>query len=258
MCVVVSACRPLDVPPPQSCTRARRGGARTRARQFAPILGCIASRDGPLLGSMLTPSRLCSCLTAALFPRTRVPAPGSSVVGGSPPRMSTAARDTPSEPIAAVAELIRSGQCRRVIVLTGAGVSVSAGIPDFRTPGTGLYDNLQEYGLPFAEAVFDLGFFRSVCPHPQRVVSHAGQTHHPPSPPRPGSPPPSPPRPQAGTGAVLPALPGAVAGAVRSHTNAPLHPAARAEAAARALLHAEHRLARLGGGAAHGEGRPCQ
>ena len=60
-----------------------------------------------------------------------------------------------------VAELVRSGQCRRIVVLTGAGVSVSAGIPDFRTPGTGLYDNLQEYGLPFAEAVFDLNFFRS-------------------------------------------------------------------------------------------------
>ena len=63
--------------------------------------------------------------------------------------------------IEAVAELVRSGQCRRIVVLTGAGVSVSAGIPDFRTPGTGLYDNLQEYGLPFAEAVFDLNFFRS-------------------------------------------------------------------------------------------------
>jgi hypothetical protein len=35
-----------------------------------------------------------------------------------------------------------------VIVMTGAGVSVSAGIPDFRTPGTGLYDNLQLRSRP--------------------------------------------------------------------------------------------------------------
>ena len=34
-------------------------------------------------------------------------------------------------------------------------------LPDFRTPGTGLYDNLQKYNLPFPEAVFDLGFYRN-------------------------------------------------------------------------------------------------
>jgi len=50
---------------------------------------------------------------------------------------------------------------RNVIVLAGAGISVSAGIPDFRTPGTGLYDNLQKYDLPDPQAIFDINFFKN-------------------------------------------------------------------------------------------------
>lgn len=35
----------------------------------------------------------------------------------------------------------------------------AAGIPDFRSPGTGLYDNLAQYNLPHPQAVFEISFF---------------------------------------------------------------------------------------------------
>ncbi len=44
-------------------------------------------------------------------------------------------------------------------MLTGAGISTASGIPDFRTPGTGIYDNLSKYCVPYPEAIFERNYF---------------------------------------------------------------------------------------------------
>ncbi|KAG0250719.1 NAD-dependent protein deacetylase sirtuin-2 [Mortierella polycephala] len=47
----------------------------------------------------------------------------------------------------AVAEYINAGK--------------AAGIKDFRSPGTGLYDDLERFNLPYPEAIFDIAFFKN-------------------------------------------------------------------------------------------------
>jgi len=51
-------------------------------------------------------------------------------------------------------------ESENIVVVCGAGISCSAGIPDFRTPGTGLYDNLQKYNLPTPQHVFDIEYYK--------------------------------------------------------------------------------------------------
>lgn len=48
--------------------------------------------------------------------------------------------------------------------MAGAGISTSAGVPDFRSPVTGLYASLEKYDLPYPEAIFDIQYFLR---HPQ-------------------------------------------------------------------------------------------
>ena len=61
--------------------------------------------------------------------------------------------------LADVVELIRKSQ--KIIILTGAGVSVSCGIPDFRSRN-GIYARLAVDfpDLPDPQAMFDIHYFR--------------------------------------------------------------------------------------------------
>ncbi|XP_075044084.1 NAD-dependent protein deacetylase sirtuin-3-like [Mixophyes fleayi] len=61
--------------------------------------------------------------------------------------------------LADVADRIKEGLYRRILVMVGAGISTDSGIPDFRSPTSGLYSKLQEYSLPYPEAIFDLSYF---------------------------------------------------------------------------------------------------
>ncbi|XP_048586480.1 NAD-dependent protein deacetylase sirtuin-2 isoform X2 [Nematostella vectensis] len=71
-----------------------------------------------------------------------------------------------------IARYITSGKCKNIVVLTGAGISTTAGIPDFRTPGSGLFNVLQTYGLTTARSIFEIDYFQ-MNPKPFFVAAKA-------------------------------------------------------------------------------------
>ena len=81
--------------------------------------------------------------------------------GSSPVDESVPPSTLSSRTLDGIATHIKSGRAKRIVIMAGAGISTSAGIPDFRSPDTGLYANLARLDLPFAEAVFDISYFRS-------------------------------------------------------------------------------------------------
>lgn len=66
--------------------------------------------------------------------------------------------DEPS--VQGIVRYIHSGKCKNIIAMIGAGISTAAGIPDFRSPSSGIYSKLGKFNLPSPEAIFEIGYFR--------------------------------------------------------------------------------------------------
>ncbi|KAJ6551385.1 DHS-like NAD/FAD-binding domain-containing protein [Mycena capillaripes] len=68
-----------------------------------------------------------------------------------------------SKDLEGVAQYIASGKCKNIVVMSGAGISRAAGIPDFRSEG-GLYNILRKSDigaqLPRIQDIFTLSYFK--------------------------------------------------------------------------------------------------
>lgn len=67
-----------------------------------------------------------------------------------------------------IASYIKEGNAKKILIFSGAGTSVASGIPDFRSPKTGLYNKLKKYNLPRPESIFTREYFKY---HPEPFFS---------------------------------------------------------------------------------------
>lgn len=77
--------------------------------------------------------------------------------------------------IQGVVNAFKAGKFKKIVTMVGAGISTSAGIPDFRSPSSGLYHNLQKFDLPYPEAIFELDYFKK-SPQPFFKVNFSANT----------------------------------------------------------------------------------
>ena len=128
---------------------------KSRKRKAEPEAGGQATRPSENSADVREKNKLSTirCLAPQDLPLALPLEDYAAVFGPHPPVLSQFDQQ-------GVAEYIRTKDCRNIIVMAGAGIPVSAGIPDFHAPGTGLYDNLAKYNLPEPAAVFNIDFFR--------------------------------------------------------------------------------------------------
>jgi NAD-dependent deacetylase sirtuin 2 len=74
--------------------------------------------------------------------------------------LNTMVRILNEDTLIGIADYIKEHQCKNIIVMSGAGISTNAEIPDFRSADRGVYANLEKYNIPYPEAIFELEYFK--------------------------------------------------------------------------------------------------
>ena len=92
--------------------------------------------------------------------------------------MSPAASTVARRSVERLAELLRESE--RAVALTGAGISVPSGIPDFRSPGTGIWENVDPMEVAHIDAFHrdTVRFWRFYRPRFEGLVQKAPNPAH--------------------------------------------------------------------------------
>ncbi|KAJ0413191.1 DHS-like NAD/FAD-binding domain-containing protein [Aspergillus carlsbadensis] len=67
---------------------------------------------------------------------------------------------------------LKTGHTKNILILCGAGLSTTSGLPDFRSPKSGLYAKLTPLQLPYPEAIFHINYFKHT-PEPFYAIARA-------------------------------------------------------------------------------------